>query len=168
VLTLFSQATGHAVSAVALVPSGAGLIPDITLKAYPAQYALQPIIAAGAHFAANHARRIAEIDRIQVRVSQRTVFRTADRAKFRPASAEAADHSLPFSLAVAMLDGMISPESLENGRWRADDVLAVMDRIEVEPIATADEFGIGHQEVDVTFQDGTVASLPCRFPGDRS
>lgn len=167
-LALFARMSGHEVSPEALAPSGAALVPDITLKAYPAQYALQPIIAAGARFAASAPERVAGIAGIRVRASQRTVARTADPDKFRPSSGETADHSLPFCLAVALLDGSMTPDSLASGRWRAADVLALIDRIEVEAIADSDEFAIGRQEVELLFGDGTVAKLECSFPGDRS
>ena len=168
VLALFNRTTGCQVPPELLIPDGISLVPEITLKAYPAQYSLQPIIAAGASFAAAEPGRIADITRICVRASRRTIARTADREKFRPTSGETADHSLPFCLAVALLDGSMTPESLSTERWRAPDVIALIDRIEVEPVEDDGGFTIGRQEIELTFADGTVATLECAFPGARS
>src|SRR3546814_17279762 len=68
-------------------------VADIWLKTYPAQYALQPLIAAASAFHRRNARQLSEISQIVVRVSTRTAERTADPAKFRPRSREAADRS---------------------------------------------------------------------------
>ena len=167
-LALFNRATGLEVSPEALTPHGAALAPAITLKAYPAQYALQPIIAAGARFAAANPARVADIARIRVRASQRTVARTADREKFRPASGETADHSLPFCLAVALVDGDMTPGSLSTGRWRDADVLALIDRMEVEAVEDAGGFAIGRQDIELTFVDGASVTLECAYPGEQS
>lgn len=168
VLDLFCRATGHRVKAEVLLAEGVSLIQGITLKAYPAQYALQPIIAAGVDFAAAEPGRIAAISRIRVSASRRTVARTADPEKFRPSSAETADHSLPFCLAVALLDGSFTPESLSTGRWYAADVLSLIDKIDVEPVEDDDGFAVGRQGVELTFTDGSVATLACTFPGART
>src|SRR3546814_9670600 len=76
---------------------------DVCSSDLPAQYALQPLIAAGAAFRLQQADRVARIARIVVRAPQQTVRRTADPSKFRPASRETADHSLPFCVASGLL-----------------------------------------------------------------
>src|SRR3546814_21071771 len=82
-----------------LLPADLGAVADITLKAYPAQYALQPLIAAGAAFRLQQADRVARIARNLVRAPQQTVRRTAEPSKFSPGRRETADHSLHFCLA---------------------------------------------------------------------
>jgi 2-methylcitrate dehydratase len=47
-----------------------------------------------------------------------------------PESSEAADHSLYFLVAVAVLDGRFGLDQIRGGRWRDRDVRALMDRIE--------------------------------------
>jgi 2-methylcitrate dehydratase len=46
---------------------------------------------------------------------------------------EQADHSLPFLLAVALLDGQVMPEQYEPERIRCDDVQKLLQLIEVRP-----------------------------------
>src|SRR3546814_16879586 len=101
-----------------LPPADLGAVADITLKAYPAQYALQPLIAAGAAFRLQQADRVARIARIVVRAPQQTVRRTADPSKFRPASRETADPRLPFCVASGLLDGGLTVAGLQSGRWQ--------------------------------------------------
>jgi 2-methylcitrate dehydratase len=48
-------------------------------------------------------------------------------------SKEEADHSLPYLLAVALLDGQVLPEQYLPGRILADDVQDLLRRVEVRP-----------------------------------
>src|SRR3546814_14078037 len=83
VIRLLERLMGREINpASLLLPADLGAVADITLKAYPAQYALQPLIAAGAAFRLQQADRVARIARIVVRAPQQTVRRTADPSKF--------------------------------------------------------------------------------------
>jgi 2-methylcitrate dehydratase len=44
-----------------------------------------------------------------------------------------ADHSLPVCLAMALLDGDITVAQFEKDRWRAQDVMALVEKISVKP-----------------------------------
>ena len=80
-----------------------------------------------------------------------------DPAKYRPTSKETADHSLPYSLAVGLVDGMVTP--LQFKQERIDDVSlhSVMDKVKVLP---NDEFESLFPEfqpsrVTITLKDGS-------------
>ena len=71
---------------------------------------------------------------------------------------EEADHSLPWMLAVVLLDGQLNPEQYEPSRIVADDVQALMKKVEITP---SDEFSDrfpDHMPADleVTLNDGSV------------
>jgi len=51
---------------------------------------------------------------------------------WRPETRETADHSLPFCVAAALIDGDISPETFEAERYRDPDVLDLMGRSRIE------------------------------------
>jgi 2-methylcitrate dehydratase PrpD len=99
-----------------------------------------------------------------VRASRRTIERTADPAKYAPEGPEAADHSLPFCVAAALVDGELTPDALEQGRWRNTDVRELMARIATEVIGDDESYSIGPQEIVLVFRDGTTKALPCRYP----
>jgi len=150
--------------ATLIPPAEPARIETITLKAYPAQYALQPLVAAGAAFRRREPERIDAIDHIIVRAAKQTVARTADRAKFRPITRESADHSLPFCLACGLLDGGLSAESLRRERWKDADILRLTAAMEVEATGADDAFAVGRQEILLTFTDGASARLDCSYP----
>lgn len=167
VIGLLSRVVGRDLDpAVFVPPADPSRILAISLKAYPAQYALQPLIAATSAFHHAQPRRVEAIRRIIVRAARQTVERTADRAKFRPASREAADHSLPFCLASGLLDGGLTAEGLRRGRWKDADVLRIMDAIEVEVAGEDDALAVGRQEIVLIFTDGTSLSLDCTYPAE--
>lgn len=51
--------------------------------------------------------------------------------KWRPTTRETADHSLPYMVAVALMDGRISVESFSDARIRDPKLPSLMDRIEI-------------------------------------
>ena len=63
----------------------------------------------------------------------------ADPDKWRPATRETADHSLPYTVACALLDGDVTVDTYAPARLRDPRVLAVMDRttVEEDPALTA-------------------------------
>jgi len=54
-----------------------------------------------------------------------------DRDRVDPKSHESADHSFPFLIAVALMDGTFGLAQFEDERWNNADVRAVMNRIEM-------------------------------------
>ncbi len=51
---------------------------------------------------------------------------------WRPETRETADHSLPFCVAAALIDGEITPATFDSERYRDPDVLALMGRSKIE------------------------------------
>jgi 2-methylcitrate dehydratase len=51
---------------------------------------------------------------------------------WRPETRETADHSLPFCVAAALIDGAITPATFEAERYRDPDVLDLMGRAEIK------------------------------------
>lgn len=61
----------------------------------------------------------------------------ADPELWAPKTRETADHSMPVSIAMTMIDGTVTPESFAKGRFADADVLGLISRMEVEIL---DEF----------------------------
>src|ERR1043166_2429743 len=109
----------------------------VSLKRFPVQFELQgPVeIAARLHRALKVNGGVAAIESIVIEVLPLAKERTADAAKFRPANRETADHSLPCCVAMALIDGELTPHQFEADRWRDADVAELMAKIQVEPSA---------------------------------
>lgn len=74
-----------------------------------------------------------DVKEINVEVIARAADILGDPAKYRPTSKETADHSLPYSLAVGLVDGMVTPLQFKDERIRDPKLPAVMDKIKVVP-----------------------------------
>ena len=166
-VALLEERFGMSIARPGIVPSMPVDLSTISLKMYPAQYALQPLIAAaGLVHAAGGPGAAARIERVIVRASRRTVERTADKAKYAPSGAEAADHSLPFCVAVALMDGTVTPSAFASGRWKDRETLSLMERIVAMPIGATTGYEVGPQEMEIRYVDGSAENVPCHYPPD--
>ena len=110
------------------------------LKRYDAEIHSQSAIEALLELRASHS---IDPDPAQVKAIELETFQVAydiigggeEGAKTEIATKEQADHSLPYLLAVALLDGEVMPAQFENGRILKADVQALLQRVEVRPAA---------------------------------
>jgi 2-methylcitrate dehydratase len=85
----------------------------------------------------------------------------ADPELWAPKTRETADHSLPVAVAIAILDGDVTVESYEHGRFADHDVLDLISRLD---ITVNDEFsketpGRRNMRIESTLEDGDVCSV---------
>ena len=97
-------------------------------------------LAVGDRGAARAARRAcieaAEVQRIELdtfQVAFDIIGGGEEGSKYEIATKEEADHSLPYLLAVALLDGQVLPEQYRPERIAAPDVQELLRRVEVRP-----------------------------------
>ncbi|MBV7482199.1 MmgE/PrpD family protein [Bordetella sp. BOR01] len=113
----------------ALQPGGAPLIAATSFKQFPVQFELQTPNEVALRL---HAQLGGQpIERVEITVPPITAKRTADPSKFKPANRETADHSLPVTVAMSLLDGKLTAAQFERDRWAAADVLELVQRTTV-------------------------------------
>ncbi|TCR62553.1 MmgE/PrpD family protein [Bosea sp. BK604] len=128
---LFAQVTGVADPAHFTLPVERPSLFDVHLKAYPIQYFTQTAIDAA--LAVRGAAPVAEIERIRVETFEFGRVAAADSPqKWQPRTRETADHSLPYAVAAALLDGKVGEAQFEPARILANDIQSLMALIEVE------------------------------------
>ena len=101
------------------------------IKSFPTRFNCQVPV-----FAAQKIRNILNInDIISIKIeSIRQAFsRWVDSPEiWKPETRETADHSLPCTVAMALLDGTITPTMMEQGRFKDRDVLNLMSKCTIE------------------------------------
>ena len=117
----------------ALDHDGAYLIERVSFKQFPVQFELQTTGEIAIRLAERVRRSGSAIASVEIEVPPITIARTADPVKFKPDNRETADHSLPASVAMALLDGKLTAAQFEHDRWAAADVAALIERIRVLP-----------------------------------
>jgi len=107
------------------------MVEGVTIKAFPGMDTTQA--ATQAAIAATGGRRLQASDVAEVELivndHPMTLAQTGDAERRRPESRETADHSFHYLVAVALLDGELTPRQFGNGRWFDPDVVDLMNRI---------------------------------------
>lgn len=103
------------------------------IKAYPCVGSSQSLVAAALEIHPRVAKRLDEIERIEVAMADlpMVVTQLEDAPRRHPTSHEAADHSFYFLPAVAMMDGELTTVQFEDRRWEDPRVNALMDLIAI-------------------------------------
>ena len=100
------------------------------VKIYPVRDAIQVPITAALKL-----RKKASADEIEaltvVTYASHFAAQVEDPALWTPATRESADHSLPFCVAAALLDGDVTPETFERSRFLDADAKAMVKRTSV-------------------------------------
>ncbi|WPG41203.1 MmgE/PrpD family protein [Variovorax sp. EBFNA2] len=108
-------------------------------KLYPTNGEMQTAVMA----AVSLREKIGSLDAIEsIRVDTTDVgykFLAKDKAKWRPETRETADHSLPYTVARALLDGTITRATYDVAKLADPQVLAIIDKITVheDPVLAA-------------------------------
>ena len=139
-----------------------------TIKSYPAQIYTQAAIEATL---ALHAQGVRAPDVQRLTLSGHSGVCAGvqgSQAAFTPASREAADHSAPFVMAMALLRGKMTLREYQNAPWLDNDVRDVMRRIDlvVDPDRERQFVQDGALGVELTahLADGSVLCAQVRQP----
>jgi len=101
------------------------------IKIFPTRFACQVPV-----FAAQKLRAMVDvqgIESLRIESIRQAFSRWVDMPEiWQPQTRETADHSLPCTVAMALLDGTITPGMMEQGRYRDQDVLDLMGRCTIE------------------------------------
>ncbi len=129
---------------------------DCSMKSFPIEALSHAPLTAMMKIVEEHAIDASDVKEIKVEVIARAADILGDPAKYRPTSKETADHSLPYSLAVGLADGMVTPLQFKQERIDDPALIPIMDKIKVVP---NDEFEALFPEfqpsqVTITLQDG--------------
>lgn len=107
------------------------MLPVTYIKYWPAEYHSQSAIDAAIQLRGNW-QSPDEIESIDIETFEAShSIIGSEREKWRPTSRETADHSLPYCVAVALIDGNVTVASFEPSRFRDPAVLRLLDRTKV-------------------------------------
>jgi 2-methylcitrate dehydratase len=140
-------------------------IQDSNLKLQPAEYHSQALLDLVPSILRH--TRVDGIDSIEISTYWMAYSEIgSEPAKWEPETRETADHSLPFLLGSALLDGRLSLDAFSDARLRDPDLRALMQRIRVahDPSLTARFPAELPSRVRVTTRDGSTFDLATTYP----
>jgi 2-methylcitrate dehydratase len=130
---------------------------DCGMKSFPIEALSHAPLTAMMKIVAEHSINPDDVTEIKVEVIARAADILGDPAKYRPTSKETADHSLPYSLAVGLVDGMVTPLQFKQERIDDPKLIPVMDKIKVVPNDEFEALFPKYQpsRVTITLTDGS-------------
>ncbi len=106
---------------------------DCGMKSFPIEALSHAPLTAMMKCVKEHAIEPEDVAEIKVEVIARAADILGDPHKYRPTSKETADHSLPYSLAVGLVDGMVTPKQFKQERIDDPALIPIMDMVKVVP-----------------------------------
>ena len=113
-----------------------GCVGRTTVKKYNAEIHSQTAIEAVLTLVAREHFSITDINRVEVEifdVAYNIIGGGEEGDKSIVSTKEQADHSLPYILAVALLDGQVMPEQYDPERIQRPDVQVLLRKVSVQP-----------------------------------
>ena len=142
-----------------VAPIGVHMVEGVTIKAHPGMDTSQAAAEAAVKAAAGRKLRANDIASLELIMNDHAMTKeqTADPLRRAPHSRETADHSIHFMVAVALLDGEMTPRQFVDGRWFDSAVCDLMNRmvITIDPAWTKRAPGGFPCTVKLKMKDGT-------------
>jgi len=133
-------------------------IQDCSMKFFPTEALTHSPLTAALKLREEHRIDPAEIESVTIRTVQRAVDILCDPSKYRPASKETADHSLPYCVGVALMDGRVTPDSFEEKRFTDPRLLDLIQKIR----------GVPDAEIEKTFPALYRCDMEIRMKGGKA
>lgn len=123
-----------------------------SVKKYNAEFHSQSVLEGVLELCAAQRVRLEEIERVRIEifdVAYHIIGGGEEGDKQRVRTKEEADHSLPYMVAVALLDGDVSPAQYMPERIVREDVQSLLRKVSIQP--------------DETLSERFPAEMPCRI-----
>src|ERR1044071_4429815 len=104
---------------------------DCGMKSFPIEALTHAPLTAMMKTVKDNKIKADEVKEIKVEVIARAADILGDPHKYRPDSKETADHSLPYCMAVGLVDGMVTPLQFKEERVLDKSLIPVMDKVKV-------------------------------------
>ncbi len=136
------------------------------MKAFPTEALTHTHISCALKGMINNDLDYTDIKEIKVTAFAQAYDILFDPAKYRPETRETADHSLPYCMAVAIVDKKITTESFSHEKLNDPRVFEVIDKIKGEPSLEFEKMFPAKQpsKVVITTKDGQEYSEYLEYP----
>ena len=160
---LYTAFIGEGMANLDIIDDGLGTVwrgAEAHFKIYPCAHVIQPFIEAAVGLAAEHGITHGDIEKVRCHIAPwATPIACEPRAsKLKPANAMDAIVSLPYCVAVALIDGAVTLDALGAACRGRADVLALTERV----VHVADEtLGAGFDgRIEITVRGDRVFAAP--------
>jgi 2-methylcitrate dehydratase len=148
------------------------IITNCSYKAFPTEALTHQPISATLKVCQEHQITNEQVSEILVETTSRGADILSDPSKYKPDTKETADHSLPYVIAVAVVDGNVLPEAFTEERLKDPRIWALLPKIKVIADPEIDQLfpKVKRARVTITTDAGEKHSAQTDFakgsPGD--
>jgi 2-methylcitrate dehydratase len=141
-------------------------IKDCSMKFFPTEALTHSPLTAALKLREEHGIDPDTIEEVTIRSVARAIDILCDPSKYKPTSKETADHSLPYCVAVALMDGIVTPESFEEERFTDERLLALIGKVKgvADPEIEKTFPALYRCDMEIRLKDGTVHSCRVDYP----
>jgi len=136
------------------------------MKAFPTEALTHTHISCALNAMINNGLDYTDVKEIKVTAFAQAYDILFDPAKYRPESRETADHSLPYCMAVAIVDKKITTQSFSEEKLKDPAIFEVIDKIKGEPSLEFEKMFPAKQpsRVVITTNDGRSFEEYLEYP----
>jgi 2-methylcitrate dehydratase len=132
------------------------LITSCSFKAFPTEALTHQPISAALTVCYEHGLAHDQVTELLVETTSRGADILSDPSKYKPETKETADHSLPYVIAAAVVDGNVLPESFSDEKLKDPSIRTLLPKIKVvaDPEIDALFPKVKRARVTITMADG--------------
>ncbi|MCH7603864.1 MAG: MmgE/PrpD family protein [Planctomycetes bacterium] len=101
------------------------------MKAFPTEALTHSPITATLHLIKEHGLKAEDVKEVYIESIARAADILSDPSKYDPQSKETADHSLPWCIAAALADGMVTPQQFKEERLHDQRIRSQLNKVKV-------------------------------------
>jgi 2-methylcitrate dehydratase len=137
-----------------------------SMKSFPVEALMHSPLSAIRQIRASRDFAASDIREVRVEVIARAADILGDPAKYRPTTRETADHSLPYSIAALLADGVLGPAQFDENRVRDPRLVPLMDSVKVVANEAFEARFPASQpsRVTITLLDGSRHAAEVEYP----
>ncbi|MFQ5589694.1 MAG: MmgE/PrpD family protein [Phycisphaerae bacterium] len=107
------------------------MIADCGMKAFPTEALTHSPVTASLHLVKTHNLKADDVREVHIESIARAADILSDSSKYDPQSKETADHSLPWCIAAALTDGMVTPKQFTEEKLKDRRIRAQLNKVKV-------------------------------------
>lgn len=137
-----------------------------SMKAFAAEALTHSPITAVLKIVREHHLNPDDISRISVKTVARAADILSDPSKYKPTSKETADHSLPYCLAAAVVDGMVTPAQFKEEKLKDPQIWELLPKMQVTAQPEFEKLfpGLKPSQVTITTTRSEKQTLRVDYP----
>jgi len=137
-----------------------------SMKAFPTEALTHSPISAVIRLMQKHHLSKNMIEEVQIRTVARAADILSDPSKYNPQTRETADHSLPYCIAVSIVDGTVTPESFSEKKIKDPEIRSFLNKIKVAADQEYEKTFPALKKTGVTIRtsDGRNYTIELDFP----